>query len=248
MLARAAIQGLSTFSSTGSRPVQEDFTLAAREKGIFCVADGFGGAGAGAAAARAACESVRNFLEKEAGDRDATLPFVLRSYFSLVGNVLFNALIHANRKLLKLNHGKNVHEKGGASMVAGYLDGDLLALASVGDCSAWLIREGRSIELVTPRSYSRLMDPFTADPHPAWAFPLMAMGLSEDLEPEIVECRIKPGDWLLLHTDGLRWELREAIIRIHAEGREPYRALQEVEQVLKTSTSSDNLSNLLTIF
>ena len=104
---------------------------------------------------------MKHFLFKEAGDRDATLPFVLRSYFSLAGNVLFNALIFANRKVLKLNGKKNVHEKGGASLIAGFMDGDLLALANVGVCSAMLMREGKSQELVVPRSYGKLADPFS---------------------------------------------------------------------------------------
>src|SRR3954469_3082915 len=93
------IRSVTVYQSPGKRPFQEDHVIAQRERGIFILADGFGGPMAGAAASKTACEEVRNFLFKEAGDRDATLPFVLRSYFSLAGNVLFNALIHANRKI-----------------------------------------------------------------------------------------------------------------------------------------------------
>ena len=75
----------TTLLSLGSRSAQEDFVLSDAEKGIFVLADGFGGPNPGAAASKAACESVKHFLFKEAGDRDATMPFVLRSYFSLGG-------------------------------------------------------------------------------------------------------------------------------------------------------------------
>src|SRR5690348_26492 len=111
MIPRAVV----TFMSKGVRAGQEDFLLVDKEKNIFVVADGFGGPVPGAEAAKAACEAVRSFLFKEAGDREATLPFVLRTYFSLAGNVLFNSLIHANKKLKDANRKKNVHEKGGAS-------------------------------------------------------------------------------------------------------------------------------------
>jgi serine/threonine protein phosphatase PrpC len=193
-----------SFLNQGQRPLQEDAILVNQEKGIFVVADGFGGGQAGLGAANTACEEVQRFLFKEAGDLDATLPFVLRSYFSLAGNVLFNALIHANRKVIAANKGKDIHHKGGASVIAGFLDADLLAIANVGACSASVIRDGKVQELVTPRSYGRLVDPFGDSLVDA---PLMALGMSEDLEPEIFEYRIREGDILALYTDGVAPQL-----------------------------------------
>ena len=110
----SAVQAMLSFESEGMRSHQEDHLLADSERGIFIVADGFGGKIPGARASQSACEEVKGFLFKEAGDLDATLPFVLRSYFSLAGNVLFNALVHANRKVTRANLGKSAHEKGGA--------------------------------------------------------------------------------------------------------------------------------------
>jgi serine/threonine protein phosphatase PrpC len=256
----ARAQAVATFSRQGARPAQEDFALAAQDKGIFVVADGFGGPGPGAQAAQAACEAVRGFLVKEAGDKDATLPFVIRSYFSLAGNVLFNALIHANRKVTSLNKGKGVHERGGASVIAGYLDGDLLALASVGGCSAWLSREGRGLELVVPRTYGRLADPFArgrADQSTAAGpdfvdAPLMSVGTAEDLEPEILECRIRPGDWLLLHTDGISDELRAAVTSLQGEALSSSRpataSADALISLLNQAEYEDNSACVLVIF
>ncbi len=203
------LRAASIFQAQGKAPAQEDHAISAPEKKIFVVADGFGGPEAGKNAARAACDAVFGFLQKEAGDLEATLPFVLRSYFSLAGNVLFNALIHANRAVLKNNLKKNVHEKGGASAIASYLDGDLLALANVGGCGAWILRDDRITELVVPRTYARLLNPFgdSGDLN----VPLMALGTAEDIEPEIVECRIQAGDWVVLKTDGIEPELKQGL-------------------------------------
>lgn len=212
-----ALRSITLFSTKGDAGVQEDFVLARKERGLFVVADGFGGGEGGTRASRTACESVLSFLEKEAGDLDATLPFVLRRYYSLAGNVLFNALIHANRKVTAANKGKASNAKGGTSVLAAFLDEDLFALANVGGCSAWLMREGKITELVAPRTYARLIDPFVVDPHVDYAVPLMAMGMTEDLEPEIIEFRIRPGDWLLLQTDGIRTEIREEFQRLQIE-------------------------------
>jgi serine/threonine protein phosphatase PrpC len=243
-LIRAAL-GLSV---QGLRPLQEDFVIADGGKGIFVVADGFGGGAAGMRAARTACEAVKGFLEKEAGDRDATMPFVLRSYFSLAGNVLFNALVHANRKVLKLNQGKSVHERGGASVLAGFLDGDLLSLANVGGCTAWLLRDGRAVELVIPRTLGRQLDPWREDPPVSLALPLMALGTHEDIEPEITEYRVRPGDWLLLHTDGLEAPVRAKIHEIQLKQLRPIEAIGEAENLIRDTQSVDNLATSLVIF
>lgn len=205
------LKSYTLFSAQGESNSQEDFAVGKKDRGLFVVADGFGGSGPGLQAAKTACESVLGFLEKEANDLEATLPFVLRSYFSLAGNVLFNALVHANRNVSDLNKKKTANEKGGASVLACFLDEDLMALANVGNCSAWLIRDGKAKELVTPRSYSRLTDPYNDDDDPYRAVPLMAMGVSEDLEPEIIEFRVREGDWVILNTDGIPKHVREKL-------------------------------------
>src|SRR6185436_17897380 len=110
-------KAISILSTKGKRQFQEDFVTANKERGIFVVADGFGGPKPGAEASQAACAAVREFLEKEAGDADATMPFELRNYYSLAGNILFNAFLYANKQLLKLNQRRNVHDRGSASAV-----------------------------------------------------------------------------------------------------------------------------------
>ena len=181
-----------------SSSASEDRILSLPEKRIVVLADGFGGPVAGAQAAEKVCSAIHQFLIQEAGDLEATLPFVMRSYFSLAGNVLFNALVHANRLLSGANAGKSVHEKGGASVVAAYLDGEILSIASVGSCSAWFFREGRKISLLTPRTWGRLIDPSSGGNTPEARLPLMALGVSEDLEPEVLDIRVQAGDriWL----------------------------------------------------
>ena len=246
--ASVTIRALSAYSSQGARSAQEDCVLSNREKKIFVVADGFGGPTAGTAAAKTACESVHRFLEKEAGDLEATFPFVFRSYFSLPGNVLFNALIFANRKVQALNQKKGVHERGGASAIAAYMDGDLLALANVGACSAWLFRDGEMCELVVPRTYAKLRDPFAADPPAEWQAPLMSLGTAEDLEPEIFEYQMRAGDWLLLQTDGLTHATRQALLDIKSKQLTPEQGIQEVTRMLEGSQSSDNRAISLVIF
>jgi len=187
-----------TSNSASASPRGEDRILSLPREKILVLADGFGGPVAGAGAADRACSAVHQFLVHEAGDLEATLPFVMRSYFSLAGNVLFNAIVHANRLILGSNVGKSVHEKGGASVAAAFLDGEVLSIASVGACSAWFLREERMTPVLIPRTWGRLLDPSQGGSSPEARLPLMALGISEDLEPEVVEVRVQPGDRLWL--------------------------------------------------
>jgi serine/threonine protein phosphatase PrpC len=242
-------QAAVSITIQGSRPYQEDFVFSNQEKKIFAVADGFGGPSAGAEAAKAACHAVRGFLEREAGDLEATLPFVLKSYFSLAGNVLFNALIHANRKVRLLNKDKNVHEKGGASILAGFMDGDLFAIGNVGSCSSSLVRDGKRVELVIPRAFNRLCDPFSKKEAASLVdAPLMALGISEDLEPEITEYRVRRGDWIVMHTDGVTDKALDNLLALQGASLQASVAAEKAAELLRQQEYVDNASFLLLFF
>jgi serine/threonine protein phosphatase PrpC len=250
------------FQAKGAAPFQEDGLVEIPEKRIFLVADGFGGAAGADSGGQKACEAVRNFLVKEAGDLEATLPFIIRNYYSLAGNVLFNALIHANRQLVRSNREKSVHEKIGSSVIAGWLDGDLLAIANVGACGAWLFHGGEVRELVLPRNLARLQNVFgggngsmNASEEAARAalrVPLMALGTAEDLEPEIVEYRIRPGDWVLFGSSGIDEEIRSILAQAQVESARksvsPEELTTVISQLLENRTYSGNTSILLNIF
>ena len=199
----------------GQAPVQEDYFEVNPERGIFMIADGFGGS-AGEAAAKLAVKSIRQFLEQEAGDLDATLPFELRPYFSLAGNVLFNAVAYANQKVMKLNQNRSSMQAGGASLLAGYLEGRLLALANVGSCSAHLFRGGRSKEIAVPKTLERQVNPFEETSPMGISVPLMSFGTAKLLEPEIIEVEMKPGDQLCFQTPGIPPLFRDQLFHLNS--------------------------------
>lgn len=242
------IKATYTYLHSGRRSDQEDYALVMEDKRIFAVADGFGGPGPGAMASKTACESIKNFLFREAGDNDATMPFVLRSYFSLAGNVLFNSLIHANLKVKKLNLKKAIHERGGSSILAGFMDGDHLALGNVGVCSAWLFRGHQLCELVTPRSYARQMDPIQVDGKEQLNIPLMALGISDDLQPEIVEYQMFAGDWLLLQSDGVTEPVRQAILELKSSSAADVDQSEQLGKILGDFNYGDNAALVLVKF
>lgn len=205
------IQSVDGFQFQGRAPIQEDYFEINADRGIFILADGFGGS-AGKYAAEIAVKSVRKFLEQEAGDLDATLPFEIRPYFSLAGNVLYNAISFANQKLIQENLKLGVNDRGGASLIAGYLEGKLLALANVGACRLHLHRDGMIKEVVSPKTLERQVNPFQ-DEAPS-AIPLMSFGTAKQLEPEIIEIELRQRDELCFQTSGLQRSLREKLFQL----------------------------------
>jgi serine phosphatase RsbU (regulator of sigma subunit) len=80
----------------------------------------------------------------------------------------------------------------------------------------------------------------------------MAMGISEDLEPEIFEYRVRPGDWLLFHTDGLGSAAHEAIATLQtlglASSRPASEVIAEALEMLKRGNYNDNVAASFMIF
>ena len=213
--ARLPLKWVEGFQFQGETPLQEDYFEVNPERGIFILADGFGGS-AGKLASEIVVKSVRQFLEQEAGDLDATLPFELRPYYSLAGNVLFNAVAFANQKLLKAFKGKPWQESGGASLIAGFMEGRLLAVANVGACSVFLSRSGKSKELVAPKTLARQVNPFEEGNDSGHGIPLMSFGSAKQLEPEITEVEMKVGDQLCFQTPHTSPFLRQSLFQLES--------------------------------
>ncbi len=210
---RLPLQFAEGFQIQGRTPVQEDYFEINPDRGIFILADGFGGA-LGRQASEIVVKSVRQYLEQEAGDLDATMPFELRPYYSLAGNVLFNAISFANQKLIEMNRGKTWQDSGGASLMGGYLEGKLLSVAQVGACRLLLKRGVNVKEVVTSRSLLRQVDPMMEE-GPGDAVPLMSFGTAKSLEPEITEIELRPGDQVFFETSGVKSEFRKKVLSLN---------------------------------
>jgi serine/threonine protein phosphatase PrpC len=229
---RLPLRFVEGFQLQGEVPLQEDYFEFNPERGIFIIADGFGG-GAGKAAAELAVKAIRQFLEQEAGDLDATLPFELRPYYSLAGNVLFNAVSFANQKLLKMNQSRSWMNSGGASLLAGYLEGNLLALAQVGANRLHLKRGTQLKEIVSPKNLLGQVNPMDEE-GPGDEIPLMSFGTVKSLEPEITEIEVREGDQLFFQTSGVKQDLRKVVFSLNS----PNRLSQIVDSVPVKSNAS----------
>ena len=222
------------FQFQGDFPVQEDYFELNPERGIFVLADGFGG-NLGKQAAELAVKSIRSFMEQEAGDLDATLPFELRPYYSLAGNVLLNAISFANQKILEMNRERSWEDSGGSSVIAGYLEGRLLSVAQVGTCKMFLRRGSGMKQVVHPKSLMSQVNPFD-DEGEGDSVPLMSLGTAKRLEPEITEVELKLGDQIFLETAGVRNAIRQKLSLLNSPS-ELSHFIDENQQQIQTNAS-----------
>lgn len=204
------------------------------KKGIFVIAQGFGASTVNSEVEKKVIHTIREFLEKEAGDLEATLPFILRHYYSLAGNVIYNSILHANKKLFKDNQALPLSQRSGCSVLVGLADQDIVAVANTGSTSLWLMRENSMKEIAPPRSYSRMVHPFEGDCVSGKEAPMMALGMNEALEPEISEYKIYHGDAIWLQSVGFKESHRNQIKGLVQASHSPVDTIKNTQNLFNS--------------
>jgi protein phosphatase len=169
---------------------------------VCLVADGMGGQAAGEIASKKAIEVIprelKNALPPE-GDGEA------------LKNVIRQAVVRANAEIMTLgNLDRDLKNMGTTIVLAAWRKGAEIFIAGVGDSRAYLIRDRVMEQLTTDHSLAQaLVEAKTISPEEAkghrfknvlWKF----LGTKEVGEgPDVRALGIRPGDHILLCTDGL---------------------------------------------
>jgi PPM family protein phosphatase len=160
---------------------------------VFAVADGMGGAQAGEVAAQIAAE------EFESGNRDERAP---EAYLREVAQ-------RANARIHELAQRDSSRSGMGTTLTAALLDEDEISLAHVGDSRAYVYRDGELRRLTSDHSLveelrrqGRLTEE-QAEEHPQRSIITRALGPEEDVEIDTMTYPVRPGDVVLLCSDGL---------------------------------------------
>lgn len=177
------------------RKNNEDAIYINEEKKLYIVADGMGGCNAGEVASSTAItyfvEAMEKTKNEEILDR---MMFATRAC---------NQIVYQKAK-------KNVEYMDmGTTLVAATIENEKVYVIYVGDSRAYRFRENDMQQITTDHSYvmelvkigSITME--EAEVHPKRNIITRAVGVREDVEPDIVIADIKQGDKILLCTDGL---------------------------------------------
>lgn len=189
-------------------PVREDnqdaihiteYPLAAGAGFLFAIADGMGGYAHGGMASALALESFLNVIHSQPNQP------VLRT----LQRGIETANLHVYQKARQMDAGRM-----GTTLTAAYILGDMLYLAHVGDSRAYLIRDGRATCLTTDHTTvgdmvrAKLIPAAKIRTHAQRSILTKSIGTDLFVQPDIIQQKLKPGDCLILCSDGL-WSVVE---------------------------------------
>jgi serine/threonine-protein phosphatase Stp1 len=209
------------------REVNEDRFLVRSERGLWAVADGMGGHMAGGDAANMAMDELARMTDAGHAISAATI---------------CAALNRANRRIRA-----NAQDRGGISgttVVVAWLAQDRLTVFWAGDSRAYRLR-GRQLECLT-RDHSvvqELLDAGEITEAEAWKHPhanlvTRALGVGDSVVADQVVVDVRPGDRLLLCSDGVSRSLDASAA---ANGRQAIG--QFADDVLNTALRRDGSDN-----
>jgi serine/threonine protein phosphatase PrpC len=227
----------------------EDCVFTNEYLGLFAVADGMGGHAAGEVASGAAIATLSEFVAQAHGDINITWPLPIREEFSRSENVLHTAVALANQQVCSLA-GENAAFGGmGTTVAAIYFTGDRAHICHVGDSRVYLMREGvlecltQDHSWVNEQVQRHIISEEEARNHRWRNVITRALGNRQDVEIDLKSYQVKPGDSLLICSDGLTTMLAdEDIAEALADSDSEPQAI--CERLVKMANEAGGLDNV----
>jgi serine/threonine protein phosphatase PrpC len=199
-------------TDAGPRKMNQDHHGWWPELGLFVVADGMGGHNAGEVASHLAVETIHGFIAESIQTRDITWPFGLEVDTSIEVNRLITAVRLANRKIYAESTTAAGLSGMGTTVVAALINGDKMALVSVGDSRMYRLRDGALEQLTSDDTWLASVlgarGAEAADPgHPLRHVLTSVVGTKDNLALDPREEVLRAGDTLLLCSDGIHGKL-----------------------------------------
>jgi len=189
------------------RPLNEDSFLADRERSIFAVADGVGGAEAGEVASQTAIEVLDEAFRHQTEGAD-------------VEDLMELAIQRANASIHQMAQEHAKFSMMATTMVALHLNGNLATFGHVGDSRLYrlspdgqLYRETEDHSIVEEEVRAGRMTPEQAANHPSKNVISRALGAEEVVEVDMKTMEVQDGTEFLLCTDGITRHVADSEIR-----------------------------------
>jgi len=177
------------------RENNQDQLLVDEQRDVYAIADGMGGHAAGEVASRIAIQALEETIN-EAGDAEAN-------------RLLVDAFKEGNRRICESVLARGEWRGMGTTIVALARRDDRAIIGHVGDSRLYVLRHGELVQLTADHSWVAeqvrmgLLTDAEAHKHPMRNIVTRAMGNRLELEVEVSEQQIRPGDVFLLCSDGL---------------------------------------------
>lgn len=230
------------------RALNEDSLFA--QDGLFVVCDGMGGHKAGEVASALAVESISDFIKRSAEDPELTWPYGYDTTLSYDANRLRTGIKLANRLIFRKAATTDEYTGMGTTVAAVIVPARRaqMTFANVGDSRIYLIRRAVLRQLTRDDTWANLAWGDTdAASAPGKNILTKALGAREEVEFDVTDHPLYPGDLVLLCSDGLTNMLSDARIleTITARAGDPQLACQDLVASANAAGGRDNISVLL---
>lgn len=189
------------------------------------------------------------------GSNDPTVPSPAQTIRSTASASLRDRILHAAQsanRAVYANAQQQLEEAGnaGTTLTMALVREDQMVVANVGDSRTYLLRGREIIQITTDHSLiaglvkSGNVKPEELYTHPVRNVIVRSLGHEPDVDVDLFEERLRPGDILLLCSDGL-WEMLrgpERIASIVRRAPAPMDSCRELIEAANAAGGQDNIS------
>lgn len=235
------------------RQGNEDAFIADDVLGLYAVADGVGGLQAGEEASCAVINALRDSITSLRSGADTTPPFGISRDDRQEARALRHAIVLANQRLLERVRQSPGLRGMGSTVTAMVVRDDHASLAHVGDSRAYRLRGAKLTQLT--RDHSLVAEQVRAgkisaadarrSPHRNVI--TRAVGIEQDIETDIANEAVRPGDRYLLCSDGLTDMLPDSEIAGILRERGPRDAVQALIDAANRNGGKDNITAVVIV-
>ncbi|MGE5180460.1 MAG: Stp1/IreP family PP2C-type Ser/Thr phosphatase [Acidobacteriota bacterium] len=222
------------------RTTNEDSMIVEPARGLYAVLDGMGGANAGDIASQTA--------------RDAIREFVIQRRLVMEPKQLLEAAIQAGCAAVwnAAQQARERHGMGTTCVACLIVDAKRAIVAHVGDSRAYLLRNGRIQALTRDHTIVEelvdrgMLSADEAERHPYKNVLSRNLGAKAETRVDVAELELKPGDRLLLCSDGLYgYASAEAIQYLLGSGDAPEQVARDLIDLALRGGGGDNVSTIV---
>jgi protein phosphatase len=228
------------------RTMNEDAYMLRADEGLFVVCDGMGGAPAGEVASQMAVDAIEQQLHASA-PRASELATHDSEYLPRTRKLA--AAVRWSNAFIYDRAQKDPSQSGmGTTVVGAWIDEHVASVAHVGDSRAYLWRGNRLEPLTRDHSLieaHRAAGLATQETEAAEHLNILVrvLGREPDVDVDVSEVVVQPGDYVLLCSDGLtRMVSESAMASAIREYREPQRICNSLITEANGNGGADNIT------
>ena len=206
---------------------------------VFAVADGMGGHLAGEVASSVALETIKRSL--------ADIPDAKH-----MSRRLTQSIEEANAAVFRRAEAEEKKRGMGTTLTVSVLLGNRFHVGHVGDSRAYLFRDGKLKQITEDHSWVAEMvkkgtlSPEQAETHPQRSILTRALGIGRAVHIDTSVLEVRPGDKILLCTDGLTGMLSDRQIeKIMNKPLDPQGTCQELVNAANQAGGHDNITTVV---